>query len=98
MGKMKREDENKMVMPKVYEGTWEELSTHAQEFRHYPKLTLIVPAQEPQQFRTRYRANLTPEERIKAMDAAAEKNRHLPILPPEAFDRESLYAEDGELP
>ena len=73
-------------------------SLHAQEFRYYPKLMLIVPAQEPQQFRSRYRANLTPQERIEAMDAAAEKNRHLPILPPEAFDRESLYAEEGEIP
>jgi len=86
-----------MVIPKVYEGTWEELSAHAEELRNYPKLTLIVPAQAPP-YRSRYRADLTPEERIRALDAAAEKNRHLPILPPEAFDRESLYTDDEELP
>ncbi|HZO87055.1 MAG TPA: hypothetical protein VFB38_01860 [Chthonomonadaceae bacterium] len=86
-----------MAQPKVYEGTWEELSTHADEFRRYPKLTLIVPGQElPVQ--SRYRAGLTPEERIQALDAAAEKNCHLPALPPEAFERESLYADEDELP
>jgi hypothetical protein len=36
---------------------------------------------------------LSPEERIKAMDAFAEKNRGLPHLPDEAFDRENLYDE-----
>lgn len=37
---------------------------------------------------------LSVEERIKAMDALAEKNRHLPALPPEAFDREKLYEDN----
>jgi len=41
---MQREKDNKMAQPKVYEGTWEELSSHAEEFRQAPKLTLIVPA------------------------------------------------------
>ncbi len=36
-------------------------------------------------------ATLSPEERIKAMDAFAEKNRGLPHLPDQAFDREILY-------
>jgi hypothetical protein len=40
----KQPKEKKMAQPKVYEGTWEELSTHAEEFRNVPKLTLIVPA------------------------------------------------------
>lgn len=84
-----------MAKPKVYEGTWAELSTHAEELQDYPKLTLIVPTQAlPLQ--SHYRADLTPQERIRAMDAAAEKNRFLPVLPSESFDRESLYAEDKE--
>lgn len=33
------------------------------------------------------------EEKIQAMDAFAEKNRGLPILPDEAFDRSNLYDE-----
>jgi hypothetical protein len=34
---------------------------------------------------------LTAEDRIKAMDAIAEQNRGLPMLPEEAFDRENIY-------
>lgn len=33
------------------------------------------------------------EEKIRAMNAFAETNRGLPILPDEAFDRENLYDE-----
>jgi hypothetical protein len=92
---MELENVKRMALPKVYEGTWDELAARAEEFRRYPALTLIVTAQRPL-FQSRYRADLTPEERIQAMDAAAEKNRSLPVLSPGAFDRESLYAEEGE--
>ena len=34
---------------------------------------------------------LTPQEVIRGLDALAEMNRGLPVLPPEAFERESLY-------
>ncbi len=34
---------------------------------------------------------LSVEERIKAMDDLAERNRNLSVLPAEAFDREKLY-------
>jgi hypothetical protein len=33
----------------------------------------------------------TPQEHIAAMDAVAEKNAHLPILPDSAFDRGNIY-------
>lgn len=33
----------------------------------------------------------TPQERIAAMDAVAEKYANAPILPDSAFDRESIY-------
>jgi hypothetical protein len=36
----------------------------------------------------------TPQERIRAMDALAEKNAGLPVLSDAAFDRENIY-EDG---
>lgn len=45
---------------------------------------------------SRYRADMTPEERVRALDAIAEMNRGVPPLPSEAFDRENLYAEDEE--
>jgi hypothetical protein len=33
----------------------------------------------------------TPQERITAMDAVAEKYANAPILPDSAFDRENIY-------
>ena len=85
-----------MAQAKIFEGTWEDLIAHADEFRMYPKLTLIVPEPSSQPA-SRYRADLTPEERIRMLDALAERNRRIPALPEEAFDRESLYADDEEL-
>lgn len=34
---------------------------------------------------------MTAPEIIRALDALAEMNRDLPVLPPEAFERESIY-------
>ena len=85
-----------MAQSKIYEGTWAELSAHADEFKEIPGLRLIVPQQEAQAMR-RYRADLTPEERIRMLDALAERNRHIPALPEEAFERESLYADADEV-
>ena len=33
----------------------------------------------------------TPEEIIRALDELADANRELPVLPRDAFDRESIY-------
>ncbi|MCW3055788.1 MAG: hypothetical protein JWN14_4958 [Chthonomonadales bacterium] len=35
-----------MAKRKVYEGTWAEISAHAEELQRYTKLTLIIPADE----------------------------------------------------
>ena len=84
-----------MAQAKIFEGTWEELTAHASEFRAYPKLTLIAP--EPSvQAASPYQSELTAEERIRMLDNLAERNGHLPALPEEAFDRENLYADDEE--
>jgi len=85
-----------MALSRIYEGTWAELSAHADEFKEIPGLRLIVPQQESQ-VAGLYRPDLTPEERIRMLDALAEQNRHIPALPESAFDRESLYAEDDEV-
>ncbi|HZO91002.1 MAG TPA: hypothetical protein VFB38_21940 [Chthonomonadaceae bacterium] len=79
-----------MTKPKVYEGTPEELAAHADEFRRYPKLQLIVPPQQEADG-SLYRADLAPEERVRTLDELAEMNRDLPGLPDEVFDREKLY-------
>ena len=82
-----------MAQAKIFEGTWEELLVRADEFRRFPKLTLLVP--QPDRLVTiQYRADLTAEERIRMLDALAERNRHVPALPAEAFERESLYADE----
>jgi len=84
-----------MAPPVVYEGTWEELAARADELRNYPRLMLIVPAPGAGAV-SRYRADLSPEERIRLLDSIAERNRRIPPLPPEAFERESLYADEYE--
>lgn len=83
-----------MALPRIIQGTWEELKAHEDEFRNLPNLTLIVPPGE--EHRDRYRADLTPEERIRMLDSLAKRNRRRPTLPASAFDRESLYADDEE--
>jgi hypothetical protein len=35
--------------------------------------------------------SMTPQEVIRALDELAEMNRGLPVLPAEAFERESIY-------
>ena len=85
-----------MTQAKIFEGTWEELAVHADEFRTASKLTLIVLEQDVP-CTSRYRADLSPKERIQMLDALAERNRHIPALPAEAFDRESLYADDEDV-
>lgn len=42
---------------------------------------------------SQHEAVCSPPERIKAMDAFAEKNRGLPHVSDEAFDRENVYGE-----
>jgi len=84
-----------MAQPKVYEGTWDELAQRADELRSYPRLTLIIAA-PGDGAGGHFRADLSPEERIRMLDAIAERNKCIPALPPEAFERESLYADDGE--
>jgi hypothetical protein len=82
-----------MKSPTVLEGTWEEINRdHAAELtgRHV-RLIVIPDDKGSEQEDNFFRA--TPEERSAALDALAEMNRGLPILPPEAFDRENLYEE-----
>ena len=82
-----------MAQAKIFEGTWEELLIRADEFRRFPKLTLLVPKPDVSAV-SQFRADLTAEERIRMLDALAERNRHVPALPTEAFERESLYADE----
>jgi len=82
------------VKEQVIEGTWEEIAREAGDIsRRFPskRMTLIVPAdgQSPPKGPLYLRA--TPQELSRALDELAERNRHLTVFPPEAFERESLY-------
>lgn len=67
-------------MKAVMEGTWDELAEHADEFRRYPKLTLIVPdSEEP-----------TPPRNQRVLDMLAElaeRHKNRPTTSPADTDR-----------
>jgi hypothetical protein len=82
----------------VLEGTWEEIARQADQFAGKRVRLTVLPAGG---------AGLTPsrgpldeaasrEELVRALDRIAEMNRHLPVLPDSAFERESIYADDDE--
>jgi hypothetical protein len=77
----------------VLQGTWDEIAAHAEELRQRRRLVLIVPAVDEPLGGSSSEPSLSPEERIAALNELAERNRYLPVLPPEAFERESLYDE-----
>lgn len=89
-----------MAHPKTYEetyefeGTAEELERYLKQQEPKERFRLTRVPKEPQIAGVKY-PTLSIDERIKAMDALAEQNRNLPILPPEAFDREKLYEENS---
>lgn len=84
-----------MSLSRIYEGTWEQIKAQESAFRSAPRLTLIVP--EESVSKGLFRADMTSEERIRAMDAFTRQNEGLPLLSDDAFDRENLYADDDRI-
>jgi hypothetical protein len=85
-----------MSEAQVLEGTWEEIGPKAQEIgrrygRRRLKLILLSEDPEPAAKPELPKPTLSPEESIRVLDELAESNRNLPVLPPEAFSRESIY-------
>jgi hypothetical protein len=81
-----------MTRAQVIEGTWEEIKRQTDELaRQFPgrRLKLILLTEETEPPPVAYDA--MPENKIRVLDALAGRNRDLPVLPPEAFERESLY-------
>ena len=72
----------------VIEGTWDELATHAEELRRYPKLTLIVPDVEET-------AHPVNQGMLDALREIAERQRDRPTTSPENTDRWIREARDG---
>ena len=86
------------MAPQVLEGTWEEIVRHGEQLSGKRVRLTVLPDHEPASLPAAplYLTG-TSEEVIAALDAIAERNRHRPVLPPEAFTRESLYADDDEI-
>ncbi len=84
----------------VLEGTWEEVMEQARQLaREHAgervRLVVIddVPGTDAATLRPQdpSRCGLSVDEKIRMLDELAEQNRGLPVLPPEAFERESIY-------
>jgi len=86
-----------MAQAQIYTGTWEELNTHSAYLRGRRNLTLIVPEEDTEETKPtneHFFLTATPEEFQMAFDALGHGHENSPVLPPEAFERESLYDED----
>jgi hypothetical protein len=76
------------------EGTWEEIARHAPELSGKRVRLTVLPPRPPHVDRDHFYFRSTPEEFRKALEEIAQQYGHVPPLPDEAFDRESIYAED----
>ena len=77
----------------VFEGTWEQIARQAENLAgKYVRLTVIAdaPADSPPSKIPLF-LTATPDDFQRAFDALGAGNESLPVLPPEAFERESLY-------
>jgi hypothetical protein len=84
-------------MPQVVlEGTWEEVAQHAPELSGKRVRLLVLDEAATGAAHSPLFLTATPEEFRAAFDALGGGNRDAPVLPPEAFERESLYEGDEE--
>ncbi len=81
-----------MALPQVYEGTLEEIAeqlrTAGRTRQHFKVIVVPEDGDEAHFYDTASEA-----EWEEAMDALAQGGETLPILPPEAYDRENIYDE-----
>ncbi len=75
----------------VKSGRMLELPEEAEALNLKPGQAIEIQLEERANDTALHRVFKTPQERIAAMDAIAERNAVLPILPDSAFDRESIY-------
>lgn len=86
------------MQAQVIEGTWEEVQEETARLarEHVGERVRLIVLPEPravwaQTVEAPAGRRLSAEEKIRLLDELAERNRDLPVLPPEAFERESLY-------
>ncbi len=90
-----------MAQPQVIEGTWREVRKQTERLaREHPdeRVRLVISAAAPERTPAEPPVNpehfywrATPEEFDRALQAIAGSGRRSPVLPPEAFERESIY-------
>lgn len=93
---MLQSEGKKMVQAQIFQGTWEEIMHQARALQGRKDLTLIVPETQTAEEQTsllHFYLTATPEEFERAFDALGQGNENQ-ALPPEAFERESLYDEN----
>ena len=78
------------------EGTWEEIARQAEKWPGQRFRLTVLTREDPRAQSGGAPAYLkrTSEEFQRSLDALGRGNELLPVLPPEAFERESLYADD----
>ncbi|HZO86989.1 MAG TPA: hypothetical protein VFB38_01520 [Chthonomonadaceae bacterium] len=80
-----------MAEPQVLEGTWEEIKLHEEELKGRKVKVIIEEPSSSRQERPFYET-ATPEEWERAFLEWTEGHNTLtPLLPSEAFERESIY-------
>jgi hypothetical protein len=84
-----------MSIAQVIHGTRDQILDHLKTVHGRSQLTLIVENADEHPDAVANLHEASPEERSRALDEIAASNKDVPILPPEAFNRESLYADEA---
>ncbi len=75
----------------VIEGTWDELAARAEEFRRYPKLTLIVPGVPDED------APAANHRMLDILNELADRQKDRPFTSPDDTDRLLREARSGAM-
>ena len=80
----------------VLEGTWEEITLHAEELKGQRLRVVVLPEETNGTVQRQGAAFATPEERARAFRQWAESHsKDTPLLSDEAISRESIYGDRG---
>lgn len=85
------------MTPEIIEGRWEEIEQQAGSLTgKRVRITILPDTSNVPVAPDNVDPQRSARARIRALDDLARQNAGLPSLAPEAFDRESLYADDSE--
>jgi hypothetical protein len=84
-----------MQTAQVIHGTSEQILDHLKTLSRKTHLTLIVPNEDDSDEAPSNLHHASPEDRARALDEIARLNHDVPVLPAEAYNRESLYENEA---